>query len=957
MKIKTLIFVAAAALFASVCCSQYDDSAILARLDQLEKDVADLKKATEKANSEISALKTLVEIVKNNQDSQKPPVEVSEVRQFDEDGQTGWLIIFSNGESIKVYNGKDSKAPVMGVAEVDGVYYWTVDGVFLINPDTGEKVQVTGNDGAPGAPGAPGEPGAPGTPGEPGAPGQNGVTPLLKYDGTTWYVSYNGESGPWVKLYSSGSGSGGVVFRSVEVVDGNVVFTLSDGTVYTIPLISVAKTDAFDETRIVLSLGAISDVHIGNNYDSENKFSSALNQLKMRAAEQDADGLDAVVVAGDLVNTKNTNQISTFKTLYEQVFDPKKVPMIYTVGNHDMNGNYAWSANTVADNAEFHSILGDDYFLTDQDQTARKNFECRHCIVGDYHILCVTPNGSRPVVYDAQALIWLNANLKAVTEADPGRYVMVVTHPMIYNTVYGSDLGNYWYTTSLTSILEGYPQAVTFSGHLHFPLNDPRSIWQGAFTSLGCASVSYMAFEGGNYVNKTSENSTTLKDAGEYSEGLLIQFDASGNMRATRMDFYRSAAIGKPWIIDAPKGDKSHLATYDHVALAAANEAPTLSTLNVEIGELSNDLAPVTARWAAGSDDEFVHHYSYTLYKGGTAVESKLVMSDFYRSPQVSMMKPEYELSLGSLESGDYVLSLSAVDSWGAVSAPIEKVFTVGEPKYGAWVNDAAGNTAFDGGTGSVSGSWVSYSTGSVSWTANNTGKPRSEQITLPNGKKYTVTQLAPSDFKGTWSFRAQRFSKNSNVISAAQDVTFDVTLQNPLYGETLTDYNGIVYTNNLGLRGLYLNAVADATVDIDYTKKTIRFGLFLDERKAQLVSNGSPTHPYVCFIPECGTVWTSVQMASPWNFVPNPISAIQNYQWLWFNVSEDFNTLNYDYGNKQNLIGKDGSNGTTIIGITCAVAKNASPSSSDISDTYDVIYQANPDKKMTNGGFTLCRK
>ena len=162
MKIRIYVFLAAAALLASVCCSQYDDGAILARLDQLEKDVADLKKATEKANSEISALKTLVEIVKNNQDSQKPPVEVSEVRQFDEDGQTGWLIIFSNGESIKVYNGKDSKAPVMGVAEIGGVYYWTVDGEFLINPDTGEKVQVTGNDGAQGAPG---EPGAPGTPG------------------------------------------------------------------------------------------------------------------------------------------------------------------------------------------------------------------------------------------------------------------------------------------------------------------------------------------------------------------------------------------------------------------------------------------------------------------------------------------------------------------------------------------------------------------------------------------------------------------------------------------------------------------------------------------------------------------------------------------------------------------------------------------------------------------------
>lgn len=959
MKIRIYVFLAAAALLASVCCSQYDDSAILARLDQLEKDVADLKKATEKANSEISALKTLVEIVKNNQDGQKPPVEVSEVRQFDEDGQTGWLIIFSNGESIKVYNGKDSKAPVMGVAEIGGIYYWTVDGEFLINPDTGEKVQVTGNDGAqgapgePGAPGTPGEPGTPGAPGEPGAPGQNGVTPLLKYDGTTWFVSYNGESGPWVKLYSSGSGSGGVVFRSVEVVDGNVVFTLSDGTVYTIPLLSVSKTDAFDETHIVLSLGAISDVHIGNGYNSEAKFTSALNQLKMRAAEQDGNGLDAVMVVGDLVNSVNTSQISTFKTIYEQVFDPAQVPMIYTIGNHDMNPGCKWSANTVSQNAVFHTILGDSYFLTDQDQTARKNFECRHCIVGNYNILCITPNGPDPVVYDAQALTWLNSKLKAITDADPDQYVLLLTHPMIFNTVYGSLLGSYWYTTSLTSILEGYPQVITFGGHLHFPLNDPRSIWQGTFTSLGCASTSYMAFEGGNYENKSGE--TVLKDAGEYSEGLLIQFDASGNMRATRMDFYRGTTIGKPWIIDAPKSDKSHLDRYNHTALAAENTAPALSTLNVEIGELSDGSAPVTASWAAGTDDEFVHHYSYTLRKDGQTVASKLVMSDFYRSPQVSLMKSGYSLSLGNLEEGEYVFEVTAIDSWDAASEPLSKTFTVGTNSINVWVSDSVGSTAVEGGSGSVSDSWLSYSSGTLSWSANTTGKPRIGILELPNGSLVKVSQVEAKDFKGTWSFRTQRFSNNTSVVSGAADVTFDVTLGNAKFGDTLNDVDGKTFTNNLGLSGLYKDAVADAVVVIDYSGRTVKFGLFLDERRAQSVSNGNSTYPYVCFIPELGGSATAVE--SPYTFVPVPVGTNNNYTWLWFDVSSDFNKLNYDAPFQTLTTANPHTSSKYIIGITCAVCKNASPSSSDIYSTYDVIYQANPNKTMTNGGFTLTRK
>ena len=633
-----LLILSAALLAAG--CSEYDDSAILSRLEKLEKDVAGLKSDLARANSDIDALRTLIEVVQQNQLKPGDVVSVTSVKQVEKDGVSGWQISFSDGrEPITIWNGKDSSAPVIGVTTIGGVLYWTLDGVPMVDPATGQKLPVSGTD---------------------------GITPKLKIEDGYWYVSYDGEES-WVKLSKATAGSGGVAFRSVEVVDGNVVFTLTDGTVYTIPLISVEKTSAFDENDIVLSLGAISDVHIGNGYGSEAKFTSALNQLKMRAAEHDANGLDAILIVGDLVNTTNTGQISTLKTLYEQVFNPVNVPMIYTIGNHDMNPGCNWSINTVTQNAVFRDILGDNYFLTDQDQTSRVNFECRDCVVGDYHILCITPNGPNPVVYDAQALTWLNSRLKAITEADPDRYVLLLTHPMIYHTVYGSELGTYWYTSSLTPILEGYPQVVTFGGHLHFPLNDPRSIWQGAFTSLGCGSTSYMAFEGGAYENKKS--ATVLNDAGEFSEGLLVQFDRSGNARFTRMDFYRSAAIGKPWIIDAPKGDKSHLATYDHVALAAANKAPVLSTVSYDNGVVT---------FAAGTDDEFVHHYDITIKNaGGTTVATKKIMSDFYRAPQTSMMKDSYSVSFDSLGDGNYTVSVVGTDSWGAESEAVSKAFTI----------------------------------------------------------------------------------------------------------------------------------------------------------------------------------------------------------------------------------------------------------------------------------------
>lgn len=247
--------------------------------------------------------------------------------------------------------------------------------------------------------------------------------------------------------------------------------------------------------------------------------------------------------------------------------------------------------------------------------------------------------------------------------------------------------------------------------------------------------------------------------------------------------------------------------------------------------------------------------------------------------------------------------------------------------------------------------------TQTVSWTENTTGKNRTASLELSSGSKISVSQASvkASSFKGTWSFRTQRFSNNTTVTTAAADITFDVTIEGALFGETLTDYDGKMYTNTLGLKGLYLDAVADAVVVPD--EDGVKFGLLLDERKAQKVANGNSTYPYVCFIPECGTVWNTSAMSSPWNFVPRPISEKQNYQWLWFLVKDDNKTLNYDSPNKQYLIGTDGTNGTTIIGITCAVAKNATPSADDIFGTYNVIYQANPGKNNNVGGFTLTKK
>ena len=436
----------------------------------------------------------------------------------------------------------------------------------------------------------------------------------------------------------------------------------------------------FDRKDIKASFGVISDCHIDSpDGEAAHKLQSALSQLKAKAAEEDGDGLDGVLIAGDLINNAYSNeanyvQVEYFKSTYESVLNPVDVPLIYTPGNHDTYRE--WTPSTIAQAQNISDRLGPGYFLYDKDMEAKKNLECRHCEVNGTHILCIVPVDRNPVCYAAEQLSWLDSTLEEITGKDPHGYVLILTHPMIFNTVYGSRLGEYWYTAALSDILEKYPQAVTFGGHLHFPLNDPRSIWQGRFTAFGCGSVRYMAIEDGAYEDMRSK--TVMLDANEFSQGLLIQIDGKGNLRATRMDFHNKDEIGQAWTIGRPRRNGSHLNKYASAPRKKANSAPVLSDLQVNLDANVADGTPVSVTFPAGSDDEFVHDYVITVSKAdGTPMFRKKILADFYYVPKPGMMKKSWTRPLGVFAPGAYTVTLCARDSWGAQSGTVSRDFTV----------------------------------------------------------------------------------------------------------------------------------------------------------------------------------------------------------------------------------------------------------------------------------------
>lgn len=715
----------------------------------------------------------------------------------------------------------------------------------------------------------------------------------------------------------------------------------------------------FDESKIALSLAAISDVHIEGSSDAyANKFTSALNQLKVKAAESDANGIDGVMVVGDLIQRAEITMAQNFKALYEDVFKPTEVPMIYTIGNHDMNPKYDWTPSTVAQSVAMANTFGDEYFKTDIDNTMRNNYEARHCVIGGYHILAVTPNGDQPITYSPNVITWLDQQLDAITKTDPNRYVIVLTHPMIYNTIYGSLLGedggvwtstlpNYWATRVLTGVLEKYPQVVSFHGHLHFPINDPRSLWQGKWTALGCGSTRYMAIEPAGWEG-ISNTPTVMNDANNFSQGYLVQFDVNGNMRVVKMDFFNNGTIGEPYVMQYPDAAGANLAKYNNVTRKAANQAPTMSTIDVKDVKEA-ETASVT--FAAGKDDEFVHHYIVTLSKAGNVVATKKILADFYLHPNTSEMKSSWTYGFGTLsESGQYTVSVVAVDSWDAESAPVSATFNCGDvtpsEKVELWKDDKSGSrelsgpVADNGKTAGVGG-WLSYKDCVAYWTENTTRAPRTATLELSNGSKITVNQVEAKDLAGNYTF--YNYSFNATGVSNTKIVN-----NGKRQHETTVEFKAVEnpeilngHVHNLDLVGLYLDFAVPASLEIVDGTPVIYTYMSLDYQK---VSNGSEV--------ACITELTNTTGYEKGYFAPLKFGVDGcNHAWIGWGVDDIFGSPKFGLGTGTQRLVSEGMYCCGFSFVTKGYKEGG----------YTTIYQFNYNNKWTyngtNGGGYFAKK
>ena len=175
-----------------------------------------LQRLCNETNTNLSALQTIVTALQNND-------YITSVDPLTENGKVvGYTIKFAKSNPIVIYNGKDGadgvdgNTPVIGVKkDTDGIYYWTLDGEFIVVD--GQKIKAQGTDG------------------NNGTDGSDGVTPKLEIREGYWWISYDNGTN-WTQL-GKATGEDGKDADSIKITqdENNVYFELADGTVITMP--------------------------------------------------------------------------------------------------------------------------------------------------------------------------------------------------------------------------------------------------------------------------------------------------------------------------------------------------------------------------------------------------------------------------------------------------------------------------------------------------------------------------------------------------------------------------------------------------------------------------------------------------------------------------------------------------------------------------------------------------
>ncbi|MBO4287726.1 MAG: metallophosphoesterase [Kiritimatiellae bacterium] len=465
-----------------------------------------------------------------------------------------------------------------------------------------------------------------------------------------------------------------------------------------------------------LRLGIVSDIHIMTVGKPGEDPLRGNNNLTFRKTLEwfDAQGVDGVIVAGDMADRGMVEQLEAVAEAWYAVFpedkgkDGRHVEKLFVYGNHD------WEGYRYGDFAE--------RLYADPEERVKHILRC-DC-KGHWERIFHEPYS--PVwmkTVKGFAVVgahwcadycrgWEETGVAGVEEffsenrskIDPSLPFFYIQHPHPKDTCYG-----HWAwghdNGGATRALTPFPNAIAFSGHSHYSLNDERSIWQGAFTSIGTSSLRYtgapaIAFPGLGYENSTTSNKGTklTKDqirlvadrkvmpavgTGLGRQGMLLSvYDDC--VRIARREFVFDESLGEDWVMPLPASESKPFAFAVRKQKAVAPQFAAGAKIAMKRGPLKNRahkrVDAFTLTFPAAGDATlrpFEYEVNVERDDGSVALTRYVLASDFHLPPSKRHLKQSFAISCDQLpQNGPFRFVVKPRESFGRTGNGLATEFT-----------------------------------------------------------------------------------------------------------------------------------------------------------------------------------------------------------------------------------------------------------------------------------------
>ena len=436
--------------------------------------------------------------------------------------------------------------------------------------------------------------------------------------------------------------------------------------------------------------GVISDIHI-TTPESTAAFRAALGYFRDRK-------VDAVVVSGDLSDWGLKSGLKYMADAWESVFpggrgaDGRKVERLFCTGNHDYDG--WWYGDMTLD---MH-VQG----YSEDEALSRLGMKaCWEEIFGEPF----APVRRRTVKgFDFISAEWKEGNgWEKETEAwfaqngstlDPKKPFFFFTHyPLGGTTSCSRREGKNAFPE--IKAFRSMPNAVAFSGHCHWTLNDERSIWQDGYTAIAVPSMSYTSMPRG-YENGGGDRTGKCKSSMEIIPARPQLREAQGyvvsvfgdRMEVERRDFTEGVEAAPAWIVTPPAGAASRYAFDNSARRTAVPQFPAGAkvkayTSNIETRNCCWTIMMMlefpSARACKGR--VFDYEVRAEMEDGSVAAVKRFLAPAFYRLERDEPVRQRFAIDAMTLpERGKYRFRVYPRNCFGVCGRPIESKVLESKP-------------------------------------------------------------------------------------------------------------------------------------------------------------------------------------------------------------------------------------------------------------------------------------